>query len=357
VGTTDDSGALVAGDHLSGGSDRPNPEALETFLDARGLGSGPLTIEPIGDGHSNLTYLIRGEGEHLVLRRPPHGPLPPSAHDVLREYRILQACAGQVRVPAPIAACADPSVIGAPFYLMSHVEGAVLTTSLPEGHDPVADPQRIADELVAALVEIHALPWHRTDLVGLTSAPGAYLERQLRRFSDLWVHNSTRALPAIDRVTTWLERNRPIESEPTLVHGDFRLGNTIFAPESPARLRAVLDWELATIGDPLADVGYLSATWAVEGEAGDPLVRLGAITAGPGFPGRDAIVERYAEMSRRSIQNLVWYEVFVLWKSAIFLEGSYRRLLSGTTDDPFFAELRRGVPELAERAWELARGG
>jgi aminoglycoside phosphotransferase (APT) family kinase protein len=326
---------------------------LAAFMDAHGLGAGPIEAEPIGDGHSNLTFLLRRGDERWVLRRPPRPPFPPSAHDVLREYRILRACAGHVRVPAPVAACADASVIGAPFYLMGYVEGDVITTALPGGLDPVRDPSRIADELIAALAEIHDLDWRATDLADMAPS-GGYLDRQLRRFSALWVHNRTRELPVVDKVTAWLKRARPESGHIALVHGDYRLGNTIFSAGSPARLAAILDWELATVGDPLADVGYLSATWAVAGEHGDPLVRLGVVTAQPGFPDRAGLVERYAAATGRSVDNLVWYEALALWKSAVFLEGSYARLLSGTTDDPFFASLEAGVPELAERAWELA---
>jgi aminoglycoside phosphotransferase (APT) family kinase protein len=357
VGVRDDSGAELAVGHESGASERVPAlalGALERFLNEVGLGSGPIAAEPIGDGHSNLTYLIGRNDERWVLRRPPPGPLPPSAHDVLREFRILRACAGQVRVPTPIASCADAGVIGAPFFLMSHVEGEVMTTALPPGLDAETDGQRIGDELVAGLIEIHDLDWQQTDLADLTSSPGAYPERQLRRFSNLWQHNRTRELPVVDKVAAWLDRARPRAKPSTLVHGDYRLGNTIFSAESPARLHAVLDWELATIGDPLADLGYMTATWAVAGEQGDPLVRLGHVTSQPGFATRDELVHNYALASGRSVDGLGWYEVFALWKSAVFLEGSYARLLSGTTGDPFFASLEAGVPELADRAWELA---
>jgi aminoglycoside phosphotransferase (APT) family kinase protein len=349
--------AAVAEGYGAAGTSAVPPLPLDRvtrFLDDAGLGAGAVEAEPIGDGHSNLTYLVRRGNDRWVLRRPPRGPLPPSAHDVLREFRILSACAGAVRVPAPVAACADAEVIGAPFYVMAYVEGAVLTTELPAGLHPADDPPRIADELVDGLVEIHALDWRSTDLAELAPPPESYLERQLRRFTSLWEHNRTRDLPVVDKVTAWLTGNRPHSVGGSLVHGDYRLGNTIFSGRSPARLRAVLDWELATIGDPLADVGYLSATWAVEGEDGDPLVRLGRVTAGDGFPHRDEVVERYARRSGRDVSDLAWYEALALWKSAIFLEGSYGRLLNGTTADPFFASLKDGVPELAERAWRLA---
>jgi aminoglycoside phosphotransferase (APT) family kinase protein len=358
VSSTDDSPAVVA-DVPDAGSPGPAPllvlRPLERFLDAHGVGDGPIEASPIGDGHSNVTYLIRRGDESWVLRRPPRPPLPPSAHDVLREFRILAACAETpVRVPTPLVACDDVSVIGAPFYVMAHVEGEVLTTELPPGHDPASDPSRIVDELVAALAEVHAMEWRATGLASLAPPPETYLERQLKRFTRLWVHNRTRELPVVDRVTEWLTRERPSSADGTLVHGDYRLGNTIFSSTSPARLQAILDWELATIGDPLADVGYLSATYAKPANGSDPLIRLGSVTAQAGFPDRDDVIQRYALATGRDVGNLVWYEALALWKSAVFLEGSYARLLSGTTDDPFFADLVDGVPELAERAWRLA---
>jgi aminoglycoside phosphotransferase (APT) family kinase protein len=350
VSSSDESPAVVEG--------RP-PVALRSlarFLDGHDLGDGPVEAEPIGDGHSNITYLVRRGGSSWVLRRPPRPPLPPSAHDVLREFRFIQACAGTpVRVPEPILACADLDVIGAPFYLMSHVAGDVLTTRLPPAYDPQVDPSAIVDDLVTALAEIHAMDWRATDLAEVTAAPEDYLERQLSRFTRLWQHNRTRDLPVVDRVAAWLARTQPQSGPATLVHGDYRLGNTIFAPGSPPVLKAVLDWELATVGDPLADLGYLSATYAVPGAISDPLVRLGSVTAEQGFPARSEVVARYAAISGRDVGDLVWYEALALWKSAVFLEGSYARHLSGTTDDPFFAGLATGVPELAERAWELAR--
>ncbi len=359
MSSTDQSPAVVVDAGDAAGLERPPLlilRPLEAFLDAHGVGAGEIEAEPIGDGHSNVTYRIRRGVEQWVLRRPPRPPLPPSAHNVLREYRILEACAGSpVRVPAPVVACEDVGVIGAPFYLMTHVPGEVLSSELPAGLDPVADPPRIADELVGALAEIHALDWRTTELAAAAPSPEQYLERQLRLFARLWEHNRTRELPVLDRVTEWLAAARPVSPPATLVHGDFRLGNTLFSAASPARLAAVLDWEMATVGDPLADVGYLSATWAVPGEDGDPIVRLGTVTAGAHFPSRAELVARYAERTGRDLSGLAWYEVLALWKSAVFLEGSYARLLSGTTDDPFFAGLRDGVPELAERAWRVAR--
>jgi len=329
---------------------------LEAFLDAHGLGSGPVEAEPIGDGHSNVTYLLRRGGESWVLRPPPRPPLPPSAHDVLREYRVLRACAGTpVRVAEPLAACDDLSVIGAPFYVMGYVPGVVMTSALPPGYDVTTDAERVVDELVSALAEIHALDWRAAGLEDYAPSPETYIERQLSRFSRLWDHNKTREIEAVDRVTRWLDRARPVSDGPTLVHGDFRLGNSVFSADPPARLMAVLDWELSTIGDPLSDVGYLTATYAVEGDHRDPLVRLGPVTAQPGFPDRDGVIERYARASGRDVGDLLWYEALALWKAAIFLEGSYGRLLNGTSDDPFFAQLEAGVPELAARAWELAQ--
>jgi aminoglycoside phosphotransferase (APT) family kinase protein len=320
---------------------------LEAFLDAHGLGSGPLAAEPVGEGHSNVTYLIRRAGGAWVLRRPPRPPLPPSAHDVLREAFLLRAVEDTaVRVPRVLATCDDDAVIGAPFYVMERVEGDVITTAAPAD----ADGARIGAELIDALVEVHAADWRACGLEGY-GKPTGYLERQLRRFGGLWEHNRTRELPVLDRVTAWLAERRPESGAATIVHGDYRLGNVMFAGD---RLAAIFDWELATIGDPLADVGYLVATWAQPGDPESVTLSLSAVTRRPGFPTRAELVARYEERSGRSMSDLRWYATLALWKSAIFLEGSYKRRLAGTTDDPFFDKLEHGVPEIAQRAWDSA---
>jgi aminoglycoside phosphotransferase (APT) family kinase protein len=320
---------------------------LEAFLDGRGLGSGPVDAAPIGEGHSNVTYLIRREGGEWVLRRPPRPPLPPSAHDVLREAFLLRAVQDTaVRVPRVLATCDDDAVIGAPFYIMERIEGDVLTTRLPAG----TDGARVGADLVEALVEVHAADWRALGLEGY-GKPSGYLERQLRRFTGLWEHNRTRALPVLDRVTRWLGEHLPESGPATIVHGDYRLGNTMFAGN---RLAAIFDWELATIGDPLADVGYLVATWAQAADPEGSIVGLSPVTREPGFPTRAELVARYEERSGRSMSDLRWYTTLALWKSAVFLEGSYKRRLAGTTEDAFFDKLEHGVPELAERAWDTA---
>ena len=330
---------------------------LEAYMDAQGLGSGAAEAEAIGEGHSNVTYLIRRGGQEFVLRRPPRGPLPPSAHDVLREARLLTALHdADVRTPRVLATCDDEEVIGAPFYVMEHVAGEVITSDVPEALDSEPEHRRIGAELIDALVEIHAVDWRACGLEGY-GKPTGYLERQLRRFGGLWEHNRTRELPTLERVSEWLAEHRPESGEATIVHGDYRLGNSMFAPEAPARLNAIFDWELATIGDPLADVGYLLATWSQPGDPENPISALGGVTQGAGFPTREQLVERYQEQSGRSISDVRWYMTLALWKSAVFLEGSYKRRLAGTTEDPWFDLLETGVPEVAERAWGIAQGG
>jgi aminoglycoside phosphotransferase (APT) family kinase protein len=327
---------------------------LEALLDAHGLGGGPLKAVPIGEGHSNLTYLVVRDGAEFVLRRPPRPPLPPSAHDVLREARLLGAVQdANVRTPRVLLVCDDESVIGAPFYVMEKVEGDVITTSLPERFAEPAARAAVAEELVDSLVEIHGVDWMGCGLEGY-GKPTGYLERQLRRFSGLWEHNKTREVPVLERVTEWLGQNMPATQDATIVHGDYRLGNTMFAPGLPPRLAAIFDWELATIGDPLADLGYLTATYAQPGDAQDTLFALNAVTCQEGFPTREELIARYEERSGRSMSAVSWYRALALWKSAVFLEGSYKRLLAGTTDDPFFELLDEGVPTIAQRAWDIA---
>jgi aminoglycoside phosphotransferase (APT) family kinase protein len=327
---------------------------LEAFLDAHGLGSGPVEATTIGEGHSNVTFEIARGGERWVLRRPPRPPLPPSAHDVLREARLLTAVRdARVRTPVVVAQSDDESIIGAPFYVMERVEGEVLTTAVPPQLDGDGARMRIGEELVDTLVEIHAVDWRACGLEGY-GKPTGYLERQLRRFTGLWEHNRTRELPVMEELTAWLAAHRPESGEATIVHGDYRLGNVMYAPEMPPRVVAIFDWELATIGDPLADVGYLVATWAEPGD--DSTGLFGGVTREGGFPTREQLIERYEGQSGRSMSDLRWYTTLALWKAAVFLEGSYKRRLAGTTEDAFFDMLEHGVPMLAQRALAIARG-
>lgn len=331
-------------------------DPLTAFLDARGLGTGELAVAPIGGGHSNVTYAVTRDGAELVLRRPPRGPLPPSAHDVLREARVLTALAGRARVPQVLAVCEDPGVIGAPFFLMERVEGHVVTSALPTALDATDERQQIGEELVDALVELHAVNWQAAGLEGF-GKPSGYLERQLRRFLGLWEHNRTRDVPAVEAVATWLRDNLPSSGPPTVVHGDYRLGNAMLAPTPPARVVAIFDWEMATIGDPLADVGYLCALWVDRDDPPGGLFELSGVTRQPGFLRREELVARYEERSGRAMTDIRWYRTLALWKSVVFMEGNYKRALSGTTDDPYLKGFGDGVLQLAERAQALARSG
>jgi len=328
-------------------------EPLAAYLDTLGIGTGPARIEAIGEGHSNLTFLVEREGARVVLRRPPRGPLPPSAHDVVREARLLEALRPH-GTPAPevLATCEDEAVIGAPFYVMAWVEGHVLTEAMPPAL--AGEAERVAECFVDGLVDLHAVDARAPELAGF-GRPEGYLERQLRRFGGLYETNATRPLPDLEAVADWLAANLPESPPSTVVHGDYRLGNVMVAP-SPARLAAILDWEMATVGDPLADVGYMTAMWSEPSDPPNPVSDLSAVTRGAGFPGRNFLVERYAERTGRSLDALPWYQVLALWKAAIFLEGSFRRFGAGTTADPYFASLEAGVPALAALARERAGG-
>ena len=332
-------------------------EPLEAYLDAQGLGSGRLEFERIGEGHSNVTFLLRRGTSRFVLRRPPRPPLPPSAHDMVREARLLSALEStSARAPRVLAACADESVLGVPFYVMEQVEGAVITSELPPALDNAEDRARVGRELVDALVEVHEVDWRTAGLEGF-GKPTGYLERQLRRFGALWEHNKTRELTSVKAVRDWLADNMPRSPPATIVHGDYRLGNVMMTSDSPARLLAVFDWELATIGDPLADVAYLTVTWAEPGDPADTMFRsLSSVTCQKGFPTRDELIARYEEASGRSMRSLNWYQALALWKAAIFMEGNYKRFIEGASDDTFLASLDEGVPALAERAFDIAVG-
>jgi aminoglycoside phosphotransferase (APT) family kinase protein len=329
-------------------------EPLREFLTASSLAAPEdLSATPIGDGHSNVTF---GLSTGVVLRRPPRGPLPPSAHDVLREARLLRALEPTpVRTPRVLAVCEESTVIGAPFYVMEQVQGEVITSQMPAALDTEPERARAADELIEALVELHSVDWAAVGLEGF-GKPTGYLERQLRRFTGLWEHNRTRELEQVELIGEWLRSNLPESPTATIVHGDYRLGNTMFAAGAPARLIAIFDWEMATIGDPLADVGYMMIHWTQpDDERGR--FNLQSVTTLPGFPTRQQLVASYEERSGRSVGALDWYVTLALWKAVVFMEGNYRRAVSGSTDDPYLKAFGEGVVELANRALDVTRNG
>jgi aminoglycoside phosphotransferase (APT) family kinase protein len=334
-------------------------EPLAAFMDEQGLGAGPIEADRIGEGHSNVTYLVRRGGERFVLRRPPRPPLPPSAHDVLREARLLSALDGTAaRTPRVLATCDDESVLGGvPFYVMEEVAGTVITSEVPGVLDEPGERRRIGEELVDALAEIHDVDWREAGLEGF-GKPNGYLERQLRRFNGLWEHNKTRELEAVAEVGQWLADNMPESGPATIVHGDYRLGNVMVGDEAPARVKSVFDWELATIGDPLADVGYMTITWA---QADDPedlaFGALSAATRREGFPTRDELIARYEEKTGRSVGALNWYQALAIWKAAVFMEGNYKAYAEGRNDDEYLGLFEEGVPALAEQARAIAQTG
>jgi aminoglycoside phosphotransferase (APT) family kinase protein len=341
-----------------------DPEALRAYL-ARALPdpalepASPLAIERIRGGHSNETFYITRGSQRWVLRRPPRGPLLPTAHDVGREYRVIGALAPTaVPVPRPLLYCEDASVIGAPFYLMERVPGVAIRATLPPAF--AADPaalRGLSETLVDTLADLHAVDWRAVGLEDF-GKPQGYLERQLRRWTGQLDASRSRPLPDLDAVTVWLRDHLPESPRATIVHGDYRLDNVMYAPVPPARVLAIVDWEMATIGDPLADLGYLLSFWR---EPGDPdFGQLGddawRITERPGFLTRAEIVAHYAARTGRRMDHVPFYVALAIWKLAILLEGSYQRHLAGTTDDPFFATLDAGVPMLARRALAVCQG-
>jgi len=250
----------------------------------------------------------------------------------------------------------DDAVLGVPFYVMEEMHGSVLASQVPGMLDTPEERRRTSEELVDALVEIHNVDWESCGLEGY-GRPTGYLERQVRRFTGLWEHNKTRELEVVEELGDWLRDNMPESPESTIVHGDYRLGNVMMADAAPAELVAIFDWELSTIGDPLADVGYLTVTWA---EADDPadisFSSLSAATRRSGFLSRQELTARYEERSGRSVGALNWYQALALWKAAVFMEGNYKRFTMGNSDDEYLAFFDEGVPALAEKAREVALG-
>ena len=317
----------------------------------------PLAFERIAGGLSNLTYRVTDQaGKSWALRRPPLGKRLGSAHDMAREHKVVSALVSTpVPVPPVIGLCEDESVTGAPFYVMGFVEGPVLrglaeAEVFPEESDRRAIGERVAD----TLAQIHAVD---PDAVGLgeLGRKEDYVARQLRRWQGQWEKSKTRELEAVDRVHERLAARIPEQGPATLVHGDYRLDNMILTPAG--EVAAVVDWELCTLGDPLADVGTLMAYWP---ERGEKSIALGQpANLAPGFPTRDELTARYAESSGRDISELDFYLALGYWKLAIILEGVYARYAAGAYGEahPGIEQFARMVEQLAEAAEQVERQG
>jgi aminoglycoside phosphotransferase (APT) family kinase protein len=274
----------------------------------------------------------------------------------MREARVLQAIQGQVRAPRVLAVCHDPALIGVPFYVMEKVDGTVIADTLPPELETPRARRAMAEELIDGLVELHALDWTKLDL-GRFAKPSGYLERQLYRFTALWQQNRTRSVPAVETAARWLSRNIPESGPATVVHGDYRLGNVAFDLQSPPTLVSIFDWEMSTIGDRLADVGFLGAMWAGPNDSSGAGFGLTAVTRESGFPSRSELVAIYEERARCAVTNANWYIALAMWKLAVVMEGNYSRRLRGMSDDPFLDTVGEGVLEHAEALSALIEGG
>lgn len=309
-------------------------ERLREFLDERLGDSQPVEVEPmVGGGSCDIFSVVRGS-DRWVLRRAPEHASSSTAHDVLREFRILDAIKDEpVLIARPVLQCDDPAVFGGPFYVMGRVDGAPIRSSLPAAWGATDDHGTILEQLIDALVAIHAVDWEACGLVDL--AHGAHrLERQVTRWLTQLDSYGGRPMPSAQRVATWLEANRPPDQAPALAHGDYKLDNVLVSLDLPPRLLAVVDWEMASIGDPLVDLA-----WALIFHPGpEGTMRLG-MAKEPRFgmdhlPGRDDLVRRYAEASGRDTSNIGWYDVFARWKLAIVLEGSHAKFQRGESTKP-----------------------
>lgn len=330
-------------------------EPVSAWLTANIAGAvAPFSFELIAGGRSNLTYRVTGaDGARFVLRRPPLGHVLATAHDMAREHRVI-AAVGRTGVPVPAALglCTDVHVNGAPFYVMGFVDGVVL-----DGVDSAEQlPQHLrtsaAEHLIDVLADLHAVD---VDAVGLGdfARREGYIERQLKRWSTQWESSKTRELAAVDEVAERLRADVPLQRGVSIAHGDYRFGNCL-TDVVRGRISAVLDWELCTLGDPLADVGYLGVYW-FDGDVGN--VRSNDPTPAGGFPTYAAMLERYATRTGRDLGGIDYYVAFSCWRLAVISEGVYSRYLHGAMGDQGvdIEQYKVGVDALAERALAAVR--
>ncbi len=319
--------------------------------------AGPVEVQQFPSGFSNLTYLLRVGERELVLRRPPFGANIRGGHDMGREYRILSGLiTAYPKVPRPLLYCDDLEVLGAPFYVMERVQGVILRTKVPRGLN--LQPQqmrRTCLALIDTLVELHGFDYHAAGLSDV-GKPDGYTERQVRGWTERYTNARTDEINSMERAAAWLQSNIPLTSDAALIHNDYKYDNVVLDPQDLGCIVAVLDWEMATLGDPLTDIGTALAYWA---EESDPApLRMFGVTALLGNVSRQEWVEYYAERSGRDVSNILFYYVYGLFKNGVIVQQIYARYRKGVTHDPRFAnliELVRVCGDMAVRAIERGR--
>ncbi|HEV2460852.1 MAG TPA: phosphotransferase family protein [Ktedonobacterales bacterium] len=326
--------------------------ALEAYLRERlaapdeDLGGQPFSVELLPFGYSNLTYRVRLGTRDLILRRPPIGANVPAGHDMSREYRVLAALAPvYARVPQPLVYCNDPAVFGAPFYLMERVDGVVLRRPLPEGLDLSPEAMRgVSEAFIDNLAAIHALD-ATTGALSQLGHPDGYLQRQVAGWIQRYARARTDDIPDVERVQAWLVERMPQQRYAALIHNDYKYDNLIFNPADLTDIRAVLDWEMATLGDPLSDLGTTLAYWL---DADDPPDRLNIplsdnLTTLPGNLHRAELAQRYAQGSSRDLTDLIYYFVYGLFKNAVIGQQIHARYVAGLLPDPRFGRFQPSI--------------
>ena len=318
---------------MSWSFDQASQDRLSDFLRQHGLGEGEIVISPIGDGHSNLTFRIDLGGRRMVLRRPPPPPLPPGSNDVLREAGFLSAV-GPAGVPVPrvLATAEAGELFDVPFFLMDMVDGVVLTDKL-SGQLAVNDaPEAMAYALVDAMAQLHAVDWRETSLAA-KARPEAFNARHLRIFARMAQDEQGETLPDYVAVKDWLDARVPEPSDATIIHNDLRLGNVMWRPQAPPRIAAILDWELATVGDPLLDLAYLACSIPRDGACHTPVQDLAGALLSPRCPEPEDLIARYFALAGKTPVDISWYQALVNFKLATLYR--YSRLAG---HDSYFVE-------------------
>jgi aminoglycoside phosphotransferase (APT) family kinase protein len=334
--------------------------ALENYLKPRlepGDSNASLEVQQFPGGHSNLTYLLRLGPNEYVLRRPPIGPVAPTAHDMPREFKLLSHIHPQFNLaPKPVLLCEDPDVIGAPFYLMERRRGMIVRSTVPTLlEDNLALRKRLSESVVDTLVDLHNVDIHATGIIRL-GKPVGFVRRQVHGWAERWKRSKTTELPEVDRIIAWLTDRLPADdaADVAIVHNDFKLDNVMLDEQQPSRVVAVLDWEMSTVGDPLIDVGLFIAYWTMKGSGESSSLR--AITNGPGWLTREELIARYQRATGRDLSRIVFYETFARFKVAVVIQQIYFRYCKGQTRDERFRNFDQLVSALSSEALEVAKG-